>query len=79
MSETKPTLTDFLRNKVYAISGLLSLENAKLAVEEWLKYEREQYTESSMPLNQRVLVGTYVTHLIEQLNYQQEEESKQDE
>jgi len=56
---------------VYVVSGFLSIENAKLAVEEWLKYEREQYTESSMPLNQRVLVGTYVTHLIEQLNYQQ--------
>jgi len=76
MSETKTTLADCLRKKVYVVSGFLSIENAKLAVEEWLKYEREQYTESSMPLNQRVLVGTYVTHLIEQLNYQQEKENK---
>lgn len=36
MSETKTTLADCLRKKVYVVSGLLSLENAKLAVVEWL-------------------------------------------
>lgn len=36
MSETKTTLEDCLRKKVYVVSGFLSIENAKLAVVEWL-------------------------------------------
>lgn len=36
MSETKTTLADCLRKKVYVVSGFLSIENAKLAVVEWL-------------------------------------------
>lgn len=36
MSETKTTLADCLCKKVYVVSGFLSIENAKLAVAEWL-------------------------------------------
>lgn len=36
MSETKTTLADCLCKKVYVVSGFLSIENAKLAVVEWL-------------------------------------------
>ena len=70
MSETKPTLTDFLRNKVYVISGLLSLENAKLAVVEWLAGKLVAGSEKANAYNEVIFL------LLQELDYQQEKENK---
>ena len=55
MSETKTTLTDCLRKKVYVVSGFLSIENAKLAVVEWLAGKLVAGSEKATPHNDVIL------------------------
>lgn len=55
MSETKTTLADCLRKKVYVVSGFLSIENAKLAVEEWLSGKLVAGSEKATPSNDVIL------------------------
>ena len=55
MSETKTTLADCLRKKVYVVSGFLSIENAKLAVVEWLAGKLVAGNEKATPYNDVIL------------------------
>ena len=55
MSETKTTLADCLRKKVYVVSGFLSIENAKLAVVEWLAGKLVAGSEKANPHNDVIL------------------------
>jgi hypothetical protein len=54
MSKTKTTLTDCLRKKVY-VAGYLSIENAKLAVVEWLAGKLVAGSEKATPHNEVIL------------------------
>ena len=55
MSETKTTLADCLRKKVYVVGGFLSTENAKLAVVEWLAGKLVAGSEKATPHNEVIL------------------------
>jgi len=55
LSETKTTLADCLRKKVYVVSGFLSIENAKLAVVEWLAGKLVAGSEKATPSNDVIL------------------------
>ncbi len=55
MSETKTTLADCLRKKVYVVSGFLSIENAKLAVVDWLAGKLIAGSEKATPHNDVIL------------------------
>ena len=55
LSETKTTLADCLRKKVYVVSGFLSIENAKLAVVEWLAGKLVAGSEKANPHNDVIL------------------------
>ena len=68
MSETKTTLADCLRKKVYVVSGFLSIENAKLAVVEWLAGKLVAGSEKANSHNEVIL------KLLHELDYQQEKQ-----
>ena len=65
----KTTLTDFLYGKAY-VSGLLTITNAKLAVEEWLSGKLVAGSEKANAYNDVIFL------LLHELDYQQEKENK---
>jgi hypothetical protein len=68
----KTTLTDFLYGKAY-VSGLLTITNAKLAVEEWLSGKLVAGSEKANSHNEVIL------KLLHELDYQQESKVKSNE
>ena len=65
MSKTKTSLADCLRTKVY-VAGYLSIDNAKLAVIEWLAGKLIAGSEKANSHNEVIL------KLLHELDYQQQ-------